>query len=87
MFKTNARKTLKNLFKVIADACVKVAVPEICSEKNPRESVVGAFKYICTVAVHCWYIKEAFAGFCQQIYFKENSEGILGKIDESFCHA
>ena len=71
MFKTNAGKTLKNLFKVIADACVKVAVPEICSEKNPRESVVGAFKYICTAAVHCRYIKEAFAGFCQQIFLKK----------------
>ena len=71
MFKTNAGKTLKNLFKVIADACVKVAVPEICSEKNPREFVVGAFKYICTAAVHCRYIKEAFAGFCQQIFLKK----------------
>ena len=27
-------------------------------------------KNICTVAVHCWYIKDAFAGFCQQIILK-----------------
>ena len=30
--------------------------------------------------VHCWYINNAIAGFCQQI-FKKISEGILGKID------
>ena len=47
--------------QVITDACVF----EICSEKNTRESVVvGTFKNTCTVAVHCWYIKDAFAGFC-----------------------
>ena len=26
---------------------------------------------MCTVAVHCWYIKDAFAGFCQQIFLKK----------------
>ena len=64
--------------QVITDACVF----EICSEKNTRESVVaGTFKNTCTVAVHCWYIKDAFEGFCQQI-FKKKSEGILGKIGQ-----
>ena len=33
------------------------------------------------VAVYCWYMKDAFAGFCHQI-LKKNSEGILGKIDK-----
>ena len=28
----------------ITDTCVKIAVLEICSEKNTRESVVGAFE-------------------------------------------
>ena len=44
-----------------------IAVLEICSDKNTGESVVGTFKNICTVAVHCWYIKDVFAEFCQQI--------------------
>ena len=66
--------------QVITDDCDKIAVLEICSEKNTRESEVGTFENICTVAVHCWYIKDAFAGFCQQIFLKKISEGILGKI-------
>ena len=60
---------LKILF-TITDACIKIAVLEMCSEKNTRESVVGSFTNICTVAVHCWYIQDAFAGFCQQIFKK-----------------
>ena len=67
--------------QVITDVCGKIAVLEICSDKNTRESVVGTFKNTCTVAVHCWYIKDAFEGFCQQI-FKKKSEGILGKIGQ-----
>ena len=43
--------------QVITDACVKIAVLDIHSEKNTRESVVQTFKNICTVAIHCWYIK------------------------------
>ena len=34
---------------------------EICFGKKTKESVVGTFKSICTVVVHCWYIKDAFA--------------------------
>ena len=26
---------------------------------------------MCTVAVHCLYIKDAFSGFCQEIYLKK----------------
>ena len=52
--------------QVITDACVKIAVLDICSDKNTRESIAGTFENICTVAVHCWYIKCAFAGFCQK---------------------
>ena len=59
-----------------------MAVLEIFSEKNTRESVVGTYKNICTVAVHCWYIKDDFAGFCQQIFKKKVSEGIWEKIDK-----
>ena len=50
---------------------VLIAALEIYSEENIRESVVGTFKNICTVAVHCWYIKDAFAGFSQQIFAKK----------------
>ena len=46
--------------QVISDACVKIAVLEICSEKKTKEFVVGTFKSICTVAVYCSYIKDAF---------------------------
>ena len=65
---------------VITDACVKIAVLEIYSEKKTRESVVGTFKNISEVAVHCWYIKDAFAEFCQQIFEQNTLDGILGKI-------
>ena len=51
--------------QVITDACVKIAVLEIHSWKKTRESVAGTFKNISTVAVDCWYIKDAFAEFCQ----------------------
>ena len=68
--------------QVITDACVKIAVLEIYSEKEARESPVGTFKNISTVAVHCWYIKDAFAEFCQQIFEQNIIEGILGKIDK-----
>ena len=56
---------------------VLIAALEIYSEENIGESVVGTFKNICTVAVHCWYIKDAFAGFCQQMLEKNISEDIL----------
>ena len=39
----------------------KKAVFEICFGKRAKESVVETFKNICTVVVHCWYIKDAFA--------------------------
>ena len=68
--------------RVITDACVKIAALEICCEKNTRESVVGTFKNIRTVAVHFSNIKDAFAGFCQQISEKKESEGILRKFDK-----
>ena len=41
-----------------------------------KASVVRIFKTICTVKVHCWYIKDNFAGFFQQIK-KKNSEDLL----------
>ena len=50
--------------QVITDVCVKIAVLEICFEKKTKESVVGTFKNTCTVTVHSWYIKDAFAGYC-----------------------
>ena len=51
---------------------VLIAALEIYSEENIRESVAGTFKNICTVAVHCWYMIDVFAGFCQQILKKKN---------------
>ena len=51
-------------------ASVKIAFLGICFEKKTKESVFGIFKNICTVAVHCWYIKDALAGFCQKIFQK-----------------
>ena len=74
-------KLWKFYLQVFTDGYVKIAVLEICSEKNNRESVVGTVKNICIVAVHCWYLEDAFAEFCQQI-FKKKSERILGKIDK-----
>ena len=38
------------------------------SEKNPRKFVVGNFKNICKIAVHCWYIENTFAQFSKQIF-------------------
>ena len=55
--------------QVITDACVKIGVLKICSENNTREFVVKTIKSKCTVAVFCWYIKDDFAGFCQQTVF------------------
>ena len=34
------------------------------------------------VAVHCWYIKDAFAGFCQQIF----EEKTVFQSTKTFCH-
>ena len=65
--------------QVITDACVKIAVFEMYSRKKTRKYVVGTFKNIITVAVNCWYIKDALAEFCQQIFEQNISEGILGK--------
>ena len=52
----NVKPIQENLSKfdlqVITDACVKVTVLGIYSEKKTRESVVGTFK-------------KCFAGFCQ----------------------
>ena len=62
------QKLWKLYLQVITDACVKRAVLEICSEMKTRESVVGILKNTVAVAVHCWYIKDAFAGFYQQIF-------------------
>ena len=77
------QKLWKLYLQVITDACVKRAVLEICSEMKTRESVVGILKNTVAVAVHCWYIKDAFAGFYQQIFGKKNvSEGILEKFDK-----
>ena len=48
------------------------AVLEIYIEKKTTAFVVGTFKNTYTVAVHCRYIKHAFAGLCQQIFEKKN---------------
>ena len=57
------KKLQKFYLQVITDACVKI---------------IDVLNYThCTVAVHCWYIKCAFAGFFQQILKKKmNSEVI-----------
>ena len=41
-----------------------------CFEKKTKEYLTGSFKYVCTVAVQYWYIKNAFAGFFQEIFEK-----------------
>ena len=74
--KTNTRKTLKIIFTSnhwITDACSW----NICSEKKVREFIVRTFKNAMAVAVHCWYIKDAFAGFCQQNFEKKYFRGDL----------
>ena len=90
IIKVNPVKSIqeKLYLQVITDACVETAALEICSKKKTKETVVRTFKNIWTVAVHCWYLKEAFAGFCQQILEKIFfSESILGKIDKNVFHA
>ena len=49
-----------------------MAVQEICSEKKSKESVAGTFKSTCTVAVHYWYMKGTFGGFCQNVFEKKS---------------
>ena len=47
------------------------------------ESIVRTlFKNMVAVAVHCWYMKNVFTGFCEQILWKNVSECILEKIDK-----
>ena len=84
-YKSNSKNSFLQL---ITDACVEIAVPQICSQKNTRESVVGNFKNICTVAVHWWYIKHAFAGFSQQMFIKKIRRRWqkLSKFTKNFCH-
>ena len=66
------------------DACVKIAGLEICSENKIRESIVRALlKNTVAVAVLCWYIKDAFKGFCQQIFEKKCFRGHLKKINKN----
>ena len=65
----------------------QIAVLEIYSKKKTRESVVGTLKNISAVVVHCWYIKEAFAEFCQQMFEQNISVDILGKIDKKLLSA
>ena len=40
------------------------------------------------VAVHCWYIKDAFAGFCQQIFEEKTvfHRASKRKSTKTFCH-
>ena len=47
-------KLQKFYLQLITDACVKIAVLEICFEKKATDSVVGSFKNTCAVAV-LWY--------------------------------
>ena len=61
---------------VVTDATVKIAVLEIRFEKKSKESIVGTFKNICTVAVHGWYIKDALQDFANK-FLKKKSEDIL----------
>ena len=42
---------------------------------------------MCTVAAHCWYKRDEFARFCQQIKKKIFQEAFYGKLTKKFCHA
>ena len=44
--------------QIITDVCVKIAPLEIFVLKSSSWHL------------HCWYLKEAFAGFCQKIFGK-----------------
>ena len=81
--KTNARKNQykkKSKDYIKYDACFKIAGLEICSENKIRESIVRTlFKNTVAVAVLCWYIKDAFTEFCQQIFEKKCFRGHLRK--------
>ena len=57
---------------------MEIAGLEICSENQIRESIVRIlFKNTVAVAVLCWYIKDAFTEFCQQIFEKKCFRGHL----------
>ena len=65
------KNSKKFYLQVITGACIKTAVLEICSEKKTKVFAVGTFKNICTGAVHCWYVKDAFAGFWKKNFEKK----------------
>ena len=63
---------------------MKIPGLEICSENKIRESIVRIlFKNAVAVTALCWYIEDAFTEFCQQIFEKNVSEGILEEIDKN----
>ena len=64
-------KNTKFYSQVTTDAHVKIAILEICFETKTKQFVVGTFKNICTLEVHCWYTKDAFAGFVNKFWNKK----------------
>ena len=70
------RKTLKVLFRsnywsFCQCNCSWNMFWKIYSSYIVYRLIVGIFKSICTVAIHCWSMKDAFAGFSQQIFEKK----------------
>ena len=52
--------------------------------KSLRGALVGTFKNICKESVHCWYIKDAFVEFCQQIF--EGKVHLLSRDVKASCN-
>ena len=74
--KTSTRKTLKILFTSNYWSLCQNSQSWNMFWKEDHK--VGAFKNICTVAIHFWHIKDTFAGFCQEVFESKNiSEDIL----------
>ena len=87
MIKKYARETLKILFTGNYWCLCQNSCARNIFWKEVQRIGSWNFKNICTVAVYCWYIKDAFAGFCQQMFDKKyTSEDILEKIYKKLCH-
>ena len=77
-------KLLKSFFR-----CKTLLVPNywcFCQNSYSWNIFWKEDQIICSwnlfVAVHCWYIKDTFAEFYQQIFEQNISEDISGKIDK-----
>ena len=78
-------KLYKFYLQILTDASVKIAVLEICCEKNTREPVIGTSKNMCTVSIYCWYIKKMpLKDFSHKYLKKIIDQNILSRLAEGW---